>query len=574
MVAVVNAGPITSFGSITVGDVKFDTSQADIRFEDRAGREDELRLGMYVVVESVRETTGVARARRVVFRRHVEGIIERLDVATNTLVILGQTVRVDGLTVLEDRGQAGALLLSAFAVGDFVAVSGAAASTGVVLATRLERKTGFVAGSTEVEVRGVIGALDTNARTFRLGPLTVNFSTATVNGTLSNGTFVEVRGTQVSSMSVLRAARVSIEDAAFAGLGEAGMEGDLEGVVTGLTSTALFRVNGRLVLTNAQTTFENGTVASLTLNVFIRVQGTLDSNGALVARRVVFRQRNGGSIRITADVEALSTANATVTLLEIVVRLNERTQFKDDMGGERLCNRDRIQLRDRLEIRAFIDAQNTVVATRIRRRDRDRTRDVLLQGPVESASTPTRMSRGVTIRTDAATELSDVTERRLLATQFFASVQRWALVKVRGSVVSSNPSIVQAADVEFEDEERNDDLSGTRGTGATPVAGIELTPALLPTPYSLQAKTPALTPAPASMGRSAGRPFPPSPTQSPLHLGRSHRLRRIPQAPSGAGWGCGAGVWRARAAGCGRWSASRAQHAPSRTAGAGRRGPV
>jgi hypothetical protein len=216
--AVVSTGPITGFGSVILNGIEFETTQAEIKVEDQVVREDELRIGMRVAVEGVRDNNGVARATRVVFRKNVEGLIDSIDLVNNTkFVVLGQTVHVDSLTVIEDRAQSSSIALSALAVGQFVEVSGLVDANGEILATRIERKTGFVAGVTEVEVRGTLSGLNTNARTFALGALTVNFSTATVVGSLSNGVFVQVRGTQTAPGSIVTATRVTVEDPTVGG---------------------------------------------------------------------------------------------------------------------------------------------------------------------------------------------------------------------------------------------------------------------------------------------------------------------------------------------------------------------
>src|SRR4030095_5365672 len=122
---VVSTGPITRFGSVILNGIEFDTTQAEIRVEDQIVREDDLRIGMRVAVEGVRDNNGVARATRVVFRKNVEGLIDSIDlVNNNTFVVLGQTVHVDSLTVIEDRAQSSSIALSALAVGQFVEVSG------------------------------------------------------------------------------------------------------------------------------------------------------------------------------------------------------------------------------------------------------------------------------------------------------------------------------------------------------------------------------------------------------------------------------------------------------------------
>ena len=400
--AVVSTGPITRFGSVILNGIEFDTTQAEIRVEDQIVREDDLRIGMRVTVEGVRDNNGVARATRVVLRKNVEGLIASIDAGNNTFVVLGQTVLVDSLTVIEDRAQSSSIAFSTLAEGQFVEVSGLVDANGTIVATRIERKTGFVAGVTEVEVRSTLSGLDTSARTFMLGALKVNFSTATVVGSLSNGVFVQVRGTQTAPGSIITATRVTVEDPTVGGA--AGTKIELEGFVTEFTlAAAVFRVNGQAVTMTAQTVFDNGTVADLVLNARLEVEGQLDTNGTLVAEKISFRRRNGGSVRIEADVEVVTTT--TVTLLGLVVRVDTLTQFKDDMGGERNFRFDRIRLGDRLEIRGDFDAQGNIVATRLRRRPP--TTEVVLQGavdsPVDRIAPPDLVIHGVKIQTNATT---------------------------------------------------------------------------------------------------------------------------------------------------------------------------
>ncbi len=450
--AVVSSGAITQFGSVILNGIEFDTTQAEIREEDQSVREDDLRLGMRVTVEGVSDSNGVARATRVVFRKNVEGLIDSIDIVHNTLVVLGQTVLVDGLTVMEDRAPSSPIALSALAVGQFVDVSGLIDANGTILATRIERQTDFVAGVTEVEVRGTLSSLDTTARTFVLGALTVNFSTATVVGALSNGVFVQVRGTQTAPGSMMTATRVTVEDPTVGGT--AGTTVEIEGFVTAFTSATAFRVNGQAVTTTAQTVFDNGAVTDLAQNVRLEVEGQLDTNGTLVAAKIAFRRRNGGSVRIEADVEAVTTT--TVTLLGLVVRVDPRTQFKDDRGGERHFRFDHIRVGDRLEIRGDVDAQGTLVATRLRRRPA--TTEVVLQSAVESITPPNLVIQGVAIQTNAATVFEDFSPNRPSVAQLFAELRAGMLVKVKGIVLSKTPVVIQATQVELADPDRDDDL--------------------------------------------------------------------------------------------------------------------
>jgi Domain of unknown function (DUF5666) len=450
--AVVSTGPITRFGSVVLNGIEFDTTQAEIRVEDQIVREDDLRLGMRVTVEGVRDNNGVARATRVAFRKNVEGLIDSIDVVNNTCVVLGQTVLVDSLTVIEDRAQSSSIAFSVLAAGQFVEVSGLVDADGRILATRIERKTGFVAGVTEVEVRSTLSGLNTTARTFVLGALTVNFSTATVVGSLSNGVFVQVRGTQTAPGSIITATRVTVEDPTVGGA--AGTKIEVEGFVTAFASATDFRVNGQAVTTTTQTVFENGTTAELALNARLEVEGQLDTNRILVAEKISFRHRNGGSVRIEADVEAVTTT--TVTLLGLVVRVDTLTQFKDDMGGERNFRFDRIRLGDRLEIRGDVDAQGNIVATRLRRRP-PKT-EVMLQGSMDSVAFPNLVIRRVTIQTNAATVFADFGPNRPTTAQFFVILRLGTLVKVKGVLLPGTSVTIQATQVELADPDRDDDL--------------------------------------------------------------------------------------------------------------------
>jgi hypothetical protein len=251
---------------------------------------------------------------------------------------------------------------------------------------------------------------------------------------------------------------VTVEDPAVGGA--AGTKIDIEGFVTAFTSATVFRVNGQAVTTTAQTVFENGTVTDLAQNVRLEVEGQLDTNGTLVAEKISFRRRNGGNVRIEADVEAVTTT--TVTLLGLVVRVDPLTQFKDDMDGERNFRLDRLRVGDRLEIRGVIDAQGNIVATRLRRRP-PKT-EVVLQGPVDSNTPPNLVLppnltiHGVEIRTSAATVFEDFSPNRPTAVQFFAELRSGTLVKVKGVLLRGTPVAIQATQVELADPDRDDDL--------------------------------------------------------------------------------------------------------------------
>ncbi|WP_258286196.1 hypothetical protein, partial [Escherichia coli] len=73
--------------------------------------------------------------------------------------------------------------------------------------------------------------LDTTARTFTIGTLTVNYSGATVQGTLANGTRVEVQGTLAGNVLTTTSVETKRNE------GNRGAEIELEGAMTNFDAT-------------------------------------------------------------------------------------------------------------------------------------------------------------------------------------------------------------------------------------------------------------------------------------------------------------------------------------------------
>ena len=111
------SGPITGFGSVIVGDVRFDDVGAEVQDVDGGRRSrDDLRLGMTVEVESSAITTDAsgsrATASRIRFESELVGLVGLLDVAGGAFTILGQRVAVDTTTVFDERLASGLAGLS------------------------------------------------------------------------------------------------------------------------------------------------------------------------------------------------------------------------------------------------------------------------------------------------------------------------------------------------------------------------------------------------------------------------------------------------------------------------------
>ena len=281
----VATGPITGFGSVFVNGIEFDTSgniQITLDGEPNHSQSD-LKIGQVVTIKGTISDDGTkGTATSIEFEDEVEGPVQSIDLAANTIVVLGLTVQATATTVFD-----GFASLAALAVNDIVEVSGLPDATGKIVATHIEKHSNYVAG-TEIEVKGMIANL--TATTFTIGTLTVDYSLVLPQdrpATLSNGLFVEVKANTLPDpiTGVLTATKVEVEDE-----DEGAVEGnelDLEGFVTDFVSATEFKVNGQAVTTNFQTSYEHGVAADLANNVRVEVEGRL-TGGVLVAEEISF----------------------------------------------------------------------------------------------------------------------------------------------------------------------------------------------------------------------------------------------------------------------------------------------
>jgi hypothetical protein len=188
-----SSGRISGFGSVIVNGVRFEDNSARIRSDDSATdlHPRDLKLGMVVRVRAGPITPGsagslpTATATSITVEIEIKGPVES-KTAPDTLVVLGQTVKVDAATVFDGT------TFDAIVVGDLLEVSGFADAAGVITASRIEKENNL----NEVRVRGVIANLDTTAKTFTIGTATFDYSdpAARLPSTpLANGMFVRVR---------------------------------------------------------------------------------------------------------------------------------------------------------------------------------------------------------------------------------------------------------------------------------------------------------------------------------------------------------------------------------------------
>jgi Domain of unknown function (DUF5666) len=442
-VPVISSGIVTGFGSVFVNGVRFETSSATFTINGKPGTQADLRVGHIVTVHGHRDGAGHSTADRIDFDDLVKGPVDSVDAAAGTLVVMGQTVLTDADTSFDDNISGASL--AGLNPGDIVEVSGMRRADGDIQATRIEAKP----AGTVFEVTGIASAVDTAAHKLNVNALVVDYSAATVrdfpSGQPANGDLVEAKGSSVNASGELVASSIERKrDADDAG---AGMQVEIEGLITRFVSATDFDVAGKPVTTNSSTRFENGSAADLALNAKVEAEGQIDANGVLVATKVQFKRQ--GTARIEARVDSVDVAANKLVVLGIDVTVNANTRV-EDKGDQRvpMFNLGSIVAGDFVEVRgAELPADsNDVVASRLERRRAED--EVRLRGIVDTVSAPSFTILGVTIQTNARTDFENSSEGSMSADEFFTdAVGR--IVEAKGTV---SGGVFTAREVEFEND--------------------------------------------------------------------------------------------------------------------------
>ena len=443
-------GPITTFSSVVVNGVRYDTSSANFTVNGLPGLQDDLSVGQVVTVSGTIDDNGVdGDADEVNFDDNVKGPVQSIDTATSQIVVLGQSVLINSETSFDDSISPASI--EGLDIDDIVEVSGLVDATGRITATRIELKP----AGTEFEVLGIVSGHDMANSLFNINDLVVDYSGATLDndfsgGQINDGDFVEAKGLSLNIDGELVATEVDLKNA-FPDVAE-GVHVEIQGFITRFTSATDFDVTGLPVTTTASTVYEGGVEADLGLNVKVEVEGDVNSSGVLVATKVDIRRAK--AVRATANVDSVNAGANSLVMLGITVSVDALTRLEDKSSADiRPLTLAAINAGDYIEVRGdeFPAGSGDIRATILERDDVDPgdPDPTILQGFVEDPiSDPSFTILGVTIQTGAGTIFRDVNDAVISATDFFNQLAPNSLVKAKGSEVSD--TVISATEVEFE----------------------------------------------------------------------------------------------------------------------------
>ena len=437
-------GPISTFGSVVVNGVRYDTAGANFTINGVSGSQDDLRVGQVITVSGTIDDNGIdGNANEVNFDDNVKGPIESINLANSQIVVLGQTVLISPETSFDDSISPASI--DGLSVDDIVEISGLVDSTGRITATRIEPKP----AGTAFEVLGNVSNLDAANFLFNINGLVVNFSGATLdnfpNSEISDGDFVEAKGLSLNGNGQLAATRVELKNA-LPGVAN-GDHVEIQGFITRFASAQDFDVTGLPITTTASTVYVGGVEGDLGLNIKVEVEGDVNSSGVLVATKVDIRRAK--AVRATANVDFVTAGSNTLVVLGITVSVDSLTRLEDKSSADvRPLTLADINAGDYVEVRGgeFPAGSGAILATILERDDADP--DTILQGFVETIIDPSFTILGVTIQTGGGTIFRDIDNTVISAADFFNRVTPNSLVKAKGIEVSD--TVITADEVEFE----------------------------------------------------------------------------------------------------------------------------
>ena len=426
-------GPITGFGSVYVGGIRFDTNRARYELDDRVASDDSaLSVGMVVKIKGTLDDDGRnGEAEAVSYDDELEGRVENLavDPTDDTLqnfTVLGMQVTADESTTVFRSDEDAGFDFTSLADGDKVEISGYYDGD-VLIATYVEKEDD---NDDDVEVKGTVANAGGNgfdltlANGSQLAVTLANGAQIPAPG-IQNGRFVEVEGTipdpEAAPLQLL-ASKVELEDDDF--LDEDDDEVEIEGILTFDAADNAWTVLGTPLA------FDNGTryrpaglrdaIADGTAEGRrIEVHGE-HRNDALRVREIEIEgaddDRHGDDVEIRGLVQAIDpTAAVKVGTLTfgfpplsdtIDVTVNEHTMFADDSAMQPFDLGDISPGSSFAKVKVFRDASGDLVASRLEREDSSRYE---IQATVEAYQDGVSITLlGVTFGLDAATGIDGV----------------------------------------------------------------------------------------------------------------------------------------------------------------------
>lgn len=428
--SVVSEGVITGFGSVYVNGQRYRSENAEIAVGNSpAADEAQLKVGMVVTVAASASNDGEdPDAQQIRYEEHLQGPVSFIDREAEQIEVLGQTILFDDLTEFDETD------IETLSVGDFIEVSGYINDEGNFYATLVELET----EETEIKLKGEIANLDTDAQTFSLAELTIDYSAAEYEDMtaddLADGLFVKVEGDDFDGDTLTLTAS-SIENKEENDIDSDTEEVTIAGIVKDYDSeSGVFSVNRYEFTLNDDTEFDDGSLDTLANGVIVKVEGRFESE-QLIAEEIEFKATDARS-KTEGQVTDLNADNETFVIDNTTFSVTPETQYEDESGlDERSFTFDDIAVNDWLKVISRQDDQGNTIALKVKRIDQE-DREGEVKGRVSDVSAEGMTIANVAVGFNENTEFEGEDDS--------ISIERFI------ELVQSNPAVIVEVEGEYD----------------------------------------------------------------------------------------------------------------------------
>ncbi|PKG83744.1 hypothetical protein CXF85_09555 [Colwellia sp. 75C3] len=420
---ITSSGVISGFGSVYVNGVRYITKDSNIIGNGNKSDEASLKVGMKVVINAQKSSDFEPTAQDVKYLADAIGTVDAIDLANNSLSILGQTYLITQATQFDDTR------FSELRTDMIVELSAFKNEYGNFVVSYLAIKD----AQTEQQLTGTISDINKVNKTFTIGELVVSYEDADITGMLTSGSLVEVKSKFPPINNKLVADKINALGLLLY------IDGLLE--VTGIVedfdkagNTIIIKVDGRKYVLSDATDFSQGDKDDLKIGSQVSLVATVVESESITDTPNYpvnnIRLELANEISLEGIVELISDDSFTLFGQEFTV--DNYTQYEDDSEQDlRNFNFTNIAIGDKLAIDAYED--NGVLISR--KVDREETggndqESHEIEGVVDNIDLPSFSVKGIIVLTNEETDFEDAQGNDVDQDTFFLKLKEQDEVEV------------------------------------------------------------------------------------------------------------------------------------------------